>query len=177
MSKQTSPLATHANLGSLLSPVASATTVGGITWQPKAGPVMEGLVQVRVAIAALMPCVLRMTVNRLAPSEPFLQYLVGAGRERFSARRLCINQEHRPLSGTHKHRTEPAIGDEVPYKPDDIPEVPHAPRVAPGTYRAIFEAFAAECVIESDPISSGLSREGGGREQRKHRRSHPARRQ
>lgn len=148
MSRQVSPLATPANLGSLLSPLAQARTVGGIKWQQKPGPIKEGLVQVRVALSVLMPCVLRMTVNQLAPSEPFLQYLIGAGRERFSARRLCVNQEHRPIEGTHKHRTEPALGDETAYKPDDIPEVPHAPRVAPGAYRAIFEAFAAECYVE-----------------------------
>lgn len=148
MSRQASPLATHANLGSLLSPAASATTVGGISWKQKAGPVKEGLVQVRTAVAHLSPCTLRMTVNSLRPSEPYLQYLVGAGRERFSARRLCVNQTHRPIEGTHKHQTEPAMGDEVAYKPTDIPEVPLAPRVAPGVYRAIFEAFAAECLVE-----------------------------
>jgi hypothetical protein len=151
MSKQASPLATHANLGSLISPLGRAVTLGGIAWQQKSGPVVEGVVQVRVALTTLMPCVLRMTVNRLAPSEPFLQYLVGAGRDRFSARRLCMNQEHRPIEGTHKHRTEPAVGDEMAYKPADIPEVPHAPRVAPGTYRAIFEAFAGECYVEIGP--------------------------
>ncbi|MFV2008770.1 MULTISPECIES: hypothetical protein [unclassified Micromonospora] len=148
MSRQASPLATHANLGSLLSPAASATTVGGISWRQKPGLDKEGLVQVRIAIKHLAPCVLRMTVHPLRPSEPFLQYLVGAGRDGFSARRLCVNHTHRPIEGTHKHRTEPAIGDEVAYKPTDIPEVPLAPRVAPGVHRAIFEAFAAECFVE-----------------------------
>jgi hypothetical protein len=92
-----------------------------------------------------------MTVNRLRPSEPYLQYLAGVGREGFSARRLCLNQEHKPIEGTHKHRTEPSIGDEIPYKPTDIPEVPLSPRVAPGTYREIFDAFAAECFIDVGP--------------------------
>jgi hypothetical protein len=89
-----------------------------------------------------------MVVNLLAPSEPKLQYLVGAGRSGFSARRLCVNVPHRPIDGTHKHLAEPGRGDETAYQPDDIPDVPLQPRVAPGTYRAILEAFAGECFVE-----------------------------
>jgi hypothetical protein len=89
-----------------------------------------------------------MVINPLTPSEPKLQYLVGAGRSGFSARRLCVNTPHRPIDGTHKHLAEPGRGDEAAYQPDDIPDVPLQPRVAPGTYRAILEAFASECFVE-----------------------------
>ncbi|MEV0001390.1 hypothetical protein AB0H28_03755 [Micromonospora sp. NPDC050980] len=150
MSRQTSPLITAANVGALLSPLARAVTVGGITWTATRGQgsSKEGIVRVRTALAVLSPCLLRLVVNPLAPSEPKLQYLVGAGRDRFSARRLCVNVPHRPITGTHKHRVEPGSSDEGAYEPTDIPEVPLQPRVAPGTYRAILEAFANECFIE-----------------------------
>lgn len=151
MSRQVSVLATPANLGTLLSPLAQAVTVGGITWRYARGVISEGTVPVRTVLSALNPCRLRMTVNPLSPSEPKLQYLVSTGPQGFSARRLCVNTPHRPFSGTHKHRMEPSLGDEAAYEPNDIPDVPLAPRVAPGTYRAILEAFAAECFVEIGP--------------------------
>ncbi|WP_157538963.1 hypothetical protein [Micromonospora sp. NBRC 110037] len=147
MSRQMSHLMTPANLGALLSPLAEAVTVGGVTWTTKNSVVREGVVRVNTVISALSPCRLRMTVNRMKPSEPALQYLAGDGRTGFSARRLCLNTPHSPFPGTHKHRVEPGGGDERAYEPDDIPPVPLQPRVAPGTYRAILEAFAAECFI------------------------------
>ncbi|SCG61688.1 hypothetical protein GA0070560_11689 [Micromonospora halophytica] len=147
VSRQMSRLMTAANLGALLSPLAQAVTLGGITWTTKNRVVREGTIRVDTTITALAPCRLRMTVNELRPSEPALQYLAGDGRLGFSARRLCLNTPHRPFPGTHKHRSEPGGGDEGAYEPDDIPAVPLQPRVAPGTYRAILEAFAAECFI------------------------------
>ncbi len=149
MSRQVSPLLTPANLGALLSPLAQAVTNGGVVWvQGQGSPTREATIQVRTALPALEPCRLRMVVNLLAPSEPKLQYLVGAGRSGFSARRLCVNVPHRPIDSTHKHLAEPGRGDETAYQPDDIPDVPLQPRVAPGTYRAILEAFAGECFVE-----------------------------
>ncbi|MER7166540.1 hypothetical protein ABT336_10810 [Micromonospora sp. NPDC000207] len=147
VSRQMSQLMTAANLGALLSPLSKAVTVGGVTWATKGSVIKNGIIRVDTAISALAPCRLRMTVNELKPSEPTLQYLIGDGRWGFSARRLCLNTPHRPFSGTHKHRSEPGGGDEKAYEPDDIPFVPLQPRVAPGTYRAILEAFAAECFI------------------------------
>ncbi|MBW4703518.1 MULTISPECIES: hypothetical protein [unclassified Micromonospora] len=147
MSRQVSPLITAANLGTLLSPLAAATTVGGMTWTARSPVIKQGLIRVVTGIEALAPCRLRMTVNELKPSEPALQYLAGEGRLGFSARRLCLNAPHPPFPGTHKHRSEPGGGEEGAYEPDDIPTVPLQPRVAPGTYRAILEAFAAECFI------------------------------
>ncbi|WBB74193.1 hypothetical protein O7602_01105 [Micromonospora sp. WMMD1128] len=147
MSRQVSDLMTAANLGTLLSPLAQAVTVGGVTWATRNRVVREGVLRVDTTLRALTPCRLRMTVNELKPSEPALQYLAGDGRLGFSARRLCVNTPHRPFSGTHKHRNEPGGGDEGAYEPDDIPAVPLQPRVAPGTYRAILEAFAGECFI------------------------------
>lgn len=97
MSRQTSSLITAAHLGTLLSPIAKAVTSGPIHWSLPRGPIREGTIQVTTALAALAPCRVRMIVNRLAPSEPKLQYLVGDGRDGFSARRLCMNTEHRPL--------------------------------------------------------------------------------
>jgi len=151
VSKQTSPLLTAANLDTLLSPTAEARTIGGVTWKLDGTIRWEGEVDVRTVLPMLASCRLRLVVNKLAPSEPKLQYLVKAGRNGFAARRLCLNVPHSPFDGTHKHRAEPGSGDEDTYEPDDIPELPLAPRVAPGTYRAILEAFAKECFIEIGP--------------------------
>ncbi|WP_157180414.1 hypothetical protein [Protofrankia coriariae] len=151
MSRQSSQLLTTAALSTLLSPVAEAVTVGGIIWVPIRATGKEGTVRVRTTLSTLAPCRLRIVINTLVPSEPRMQYLAGAGRETFSARRLCLNIPHRPFDGTHKHRTEPRSADESAYEPDDIPEVPLAPRVAPGACRAVLEAFARECFIEIGP--------------------------
>ncbi|MGW4559925.1 hypothetical protein ACWEOV_40885 [Streptomyces sp. NPDC004365] len=107
------------------------------------GSVLEGTIEVRTALPELETGKLRMTVRRLAPSQPRLQYLIGNA----AVRRLCVNEQHRPYEGTHKHMINLRGTDEDAYEPDDIPEVPLAPRVAPGTYRAILEAFVAECAI------------------------------
>lgn len=107
MGRQDSPLLTAANLGFLLSPFAKAVTVGGIAWQVKNDAVKVGTVEVSTAISELAPFYLRMSVNRHAPSEPRLQYLVSEKPKAFSARRLCVNAPHRPFSGTHKHLVEP----------------------------------------------------------------------
>lgn len=147
LSNQASSLITAANLGALLSSVAKAATQGPIVWSGR-GVTREGIVRVQTVLTELAPCRLRMVVNTLAPSEPKLQYLVGDGRDGFAARRLCINTPHRPFAGTHKHWIQPGGGMEGAYEPDDIPTVPLQPRVSPGTYRAILEAFAAECSIE-----------------------------
>ncbi|MEU8258851.1 hypothetical protein AB0C06_31830 [Micromonospora inaquosa] len=122
-------------------------TVGRITWTTRNHVTREGLVRVDTSIPALAPCRLRVLINELKPSEPAFQYLAGDGRLAFSARRLCVNTPHRPFAGTHKHRVEPGGGEEAAYEPDDIPFVPLQPRVPPGTYRALLEAFAAECFI------------------------------
>jgi hypothetical protein len=133
-------------MGTLLSPAAESVTVGGIVWTRRS-VVAEGNVRVRTALAVLTPCRLRLTVNTLAPSEPKLQYLVSEGRDGFAARRLCVNTEHLPHPGTHKHFPRPGGGEEGSYEPDDIPDLPLQPRVAPGAYRAILEAFEAECFV------------------------------
>jgi hypothetical protein len=135
-------------LGALLSPLAEAVTVGSIAWVAQKGVIKEGTVIVRTVLPALSTCRLRMVVNNLMPAEPKLQYLVATGRDGFAARRLCVNTPHRPIDGTHKHRAEVGGAPESFYEPDDIPQVPLQPRVAPGTYRAILEAFASECFIE-----------------------------
>jgi len=151
VSRQASDLLTAANLGALLSPLAQAVTSGGVTWATLRGSATEGIIKVGTKIPIMPSCRIRLVINSLSPSEPRLQYLVGLGQAGFSARRLCVNVPHRPFAGTHKHRAEPGGGDEGAYQPDDIPEVPLQPRVAPGTYRAILEAFAAECFVGFGP--------------------------
>lgn len=147
MGHHSSPLIPAANIDHLLSDLAVAMTVGGITWQLRQkGNAYDGEVQVRTKINDLARCRLRIYVSRLKPSEPTLAYLVGSGRTAFPASRLCINGSHGNKM-THKHRTR-GDGSEDVYEPDDIPPVPLQSRVAPGTYRAILEAFAAECSVK-----------------------------
>ena len=142
MGRQSSPLLSAQSVGLLLSKASGATTVGPIQWTTQKS-VSEGIVIVRTDLPDLEEGKLRVLVRRLAPSQPRLQYLIG----RASVRRLCVNEAHRPFAGTHKHMINPMETDEDAYEPDDIPHVPLAPRVAPGTYRVILEAFAAECEV------------------------------
>ncbi len=140
---QRSTVLTPTNLGVLLSPLANAVTVGAMHWQAIKPRVKEGRVMVRTDILDLDEGELIMRIRAPAPSEPKLTYLIGGA----AARRLCVNGNHPPLPGTHKHRFRISGADEDAYAPDDIPDVPLAPRVAPGVYRAILEAFASECFI------------------------------
>ncbi|MGW0579214.1 hypothetical protein ACWD25_25350 [Streptomyces sp. NPDC002920] len=142
MSRQSSPLLTQQSVGLLLSKNSRATTLGQITWKPKRS-VTVGLLQVRTVLPGLEQGTIRIHIRWPAPSEPRYQYLIGGA----AVRRLCVNNPHPPFDSTHKHIINPLGSDEDAYEPDDIPAVPLAPRVAPGTYRAILEAFAAECEI------------------------------
>lgn len=144
MSRQTSPLLTQQSVGLLLSKTAKATTHGPITWTSKRS-VSVGLLQVRTVLAGLEEGAIRMQIRWPAPSEPRCQYLIGGA----AVRRLCVNDPHPPFDSTHKHIINPLGSEEDAYEPDDIPPVPLAPRVAPGIYRAILEAFIAECEIST----------------------------
>lgn len=142
MSRQSSPLLSTQSVGLLLSPAAHAVTEGPLVWKYK-GSTADGEVAVHTVLPQLETGRLRISVRRLAPSQPRFQYLIGGA----SVRRLCVNEEHRPIAGTHKHMINPLETEEDAYEPKGIPVVPLAPRVAPGTYRAILEAFAEECEI------------------------------
>ncbi len=142
MSRQSSPLLTQQSVGLLLSKSSMATTLGQVTWKPKRS-VTEGLIRVRTVLPGLEEGVVRIHIRWPAPSQPRYQYLIGGA----SVRRLCVNDPHPPYGGTHKHVINPLGSEEDAYEPDDIPAIPLAPRVAPGTYRAILEAFAGECEI------------------------------
>jgi hypothetical protein len=133
-------------VGALLSPTAKAITRGGIQWSRKHS-VYTGLVTVETQIPDLRKGVIRMHVRKPAASQPRLQYLIGNA----AVRRLCVNEPHPPFGGTHKHMINPQQSDEDAYEPTDIPVPALAPRVAPGVYRAILEAFIRECQIEVGP--------------------------
>ena len=142
MSRQSSPLLTQQSVGLLLSKTSKATTVGSIAWKPHRS-VTVGLLQVQTALPELEEGTIRIHIRWQAPSQPRYQYIIGNA----CVRRLCVNDPHRPYSGTHKHMINPLGTEEDAYEPTDIPQVPLAPRVAPGTYRAILEAFAGECEV------------------------------
>lgn len=126
----------------LLSPAARAHTAGPVFWaQVKTR--FEGTVMVAAPGLQQEAARLIMTVNRLRPAELWLVYVTDDGW----VRRLCVNHEHRPLTGTHKHKVE-VNGGAGCYEPDDIPAIPLSPDVSPGAYRGVLEAFAAECSIQ-----------------------------
>jgi hypothetical protein len=142
MSRQSSPLLTQQSVGLLLSKSAKATTSGPIVWTPKRS-ITVGILKVKTVIPGLEQGAVRIYICWPAPSEPRCQYLIGGA----AVRRLCVNNPHPPFDSTHKHIINPRGSEEDAYEPDDIPPVPLAPRVAPGTYRAILEAFVNECEI------------------------------
>lgn len=135
---------TSTDLAALLSPLAKATAVGQLEWRLKKPLCHEGVIEVRTVIADCPLGTLRIYFVEPRPDRVHLQYLVNGSW----VRRLDVNDEHRGVENTHKHTHIPATGREGVYTPDDIPEVPVGPTVAPGTYRRVFEAFAAECHIE-----------------------------
>ncbi|MDX3866866.1 hypothetical protein [Streptomyces europaeiscabiei] len=142
LSRQSSPQLTQQSVGLLLSKTSKATTVGAIAWKSQRS-VTVGLLQVRTVLPELEQGIIRVHIRWPAPSQPRYQYLIGGA----SVRRLCVNDPHPPYDGTHKHMINPLGSEEDAYQPTDIPAVPLAPRVAPGTYRAILEAFAGECEV------------------------------
>ncbi|OXM70723.1 hypothetical protein CF166_20505 [Amycolatopsis sp. KNN50.9b] len=128
----------------MLSHLAEATAVGALTWDSKRSFLHTGQIQVQTRVQGCELGKLQVVVNDLAPSEPRCQYLVND----VPIRRLDVNDVHRPWPRrTHKHRYVPETGKDDAYIPDDIPDVPFGPTVAPGTYRRVFEAFAAECWV------------------------------
>lgn len=83
--------------------------------------------------------------------------LKDAGEHPAPLRRLDLRDDHRNPDGeewndrTHKHRWSAADGNAWAYTPDDIPHDRTPGSVGPDDYRAIFEAFAAECAVDLGP--------------------------
>jgi hypothetical protein len=137
-------LVTDQALSALLSEAAQAQTEGVITWTARKPHIREGKIVVRTALSDCPLGHLRVYYVDPRPSEISCQYLVNGA----PVRRLDVNGSHRDVVNvTHKHTYVPALGTESFYYPSDIPVVPLGPTVAPGTCRAVFEAFAAECFI------------------------------
>ena len=141
-------LADPRTVAAILSPTARAQTVGSIRWKKVADTSRhEGVVEVELCgLVGIDAARLTMAATPLRPESPCLAYVVSGG----AVRRLCVNNEHRPFSGTHKHQYERAGSAEC-YEPDDIPNVPMGARAAVRVYREVFDAFAAECNIQIGP--------------------------
>lgn len=95
-------------------------------------------------------------INRLRPGVS--GWALIWGRKAFrehpeSIRRLDLRDTHRNPDGqwwrkqTHKHRWSAADNNDWAYTPDDIPHDQSASAVDADDYRAVFEAFAAECGV------------------------------
>jgi hypothetical protein len=132
----------NASLAVLLSPLAKAKATGVITWAVKKPNCHEGQVGVTTVVENCMSGRLRIYFVTPRPDRIHLQYLVNG----VPIRRLDVNDAHRRTDQTHKHTYQPPDGESF-YIPDDIPEVPRGPTVAPGIYRRVFDAFARECHI------------------------------
>jgi hypothetical protein len=137
---------TKGDLRTLLSPLGRARATGTISWSLKRPRCLIGVLPVRTEFDGQTSSALQLYVKQPAPSTPELQYMVRG----VPVRRCDVNGNHRgaPKFTTHKHTYEPATGAEGWYLPDDIPPVPLGPTVAHGTYRAVFDAFAAECFVD-----------------------------
>ncbi|NKQ59377.1 hypothetical protein HFP15_41740 [Amycolatopsis sp. K13G38] len=129
----------------LLSDLGHAKALGQLTWSRLRPQTRQAVIDVRTEVMDCETGMLRMYVADARPDRIHVQYLIN----RVPVRRLDTNETHRgfPPDMTHKHTYVPN-GAESAYIPDDIPAVPLGPTVAPGTYRAVFEAFASECFIE-----------------------------
>jgi hypothetical protein len=142
----------------LLSEAAGARAVGRIQWNRRGSSSARiGVVHVRARATLIEDSArLEMTVSRLRPTEPKIAYVADGG----SVRRLCVNSVHQPFVGTHKHRVsgDPA-GD--CYEPDDIPHFELDGPLPPGAHRAIMEAFASECFIDTSDLEWVDPWEGG----------------
>ncbi len=94
--------------------------------------------------------VLDLSLSRVRPWRYTYQLRSGG----VQIRRLDVRGSHRNHVGepgvwrdeTHKHRWTDLYGDAIAYSPDDIPAKPGT-TVGADEYRAVFEAFAAECRI------------------------------
>ena len=140
-------LVTDQALSALLSVAAEARTEGVITWTKRKPHIYEGKIAVRTALSDCALGLLRVYFVDPRPSEISCQYLINGA----PVRRVDVNGSHRDvINKTHKHTYIPALGTESFYFPNDIPAVPLGPTVAPGTCRAVFEAFAAECFVLLD---------------------------
>ncbi|CAM2996825.1 hypothetical protein SAXI111661_12945 [Saccharomonospora xinjiangensis] len=127
----------------LLSDLARATAVGEMSWSVKKPRTHEGQIEVRTALEDCPVGRLRIYWVDPRPDRIHVAYLVN----HVPVRRLDVNDSHKDwVNTTHKHRYLPT-GAEDAYIPDDIPHVALVPTVPPGTYQAVFEAFAAECRV------------------------------
>ncbi|MFS8104837.1 hypothetical protein LFM09_47825 [Lentzea alba] len=137
-------LVTAEALAALLSAPSKSRAVGQLSWTSKKPHIHEGKIEVRTDIADCPVGYLRIYYVDPRPAEVGVQFIVNDA----PVRRLDLNGSHKDwVHTTHKHRYLPATGREDAYIPNDIPAVPLLPTVAPGTHRAVFEAFAQECLV------------------------------
>lgn len=125
----------------VLDPACRASTMGPLAWDGRGSPLHIGTVEVYASALGLNGR-LEIRVNELRGGQLWVSYIVDGGW----VRRLCVNYEHRPFSGTHKHRVE--VTGEQCYEPDDIPPIDVSPHTPPSAYREVLLAFAGECNVE-----------------------------
>lgn len=122
-----------------------------ITWVASGTSARVGRVDVIAPRGSWENLRVEMRVSPLRPERFTLSYVCTAGW----IRRLCVNTEHRPFAGTHKHRI--VTGAEDAYEPDDIPAVIDGPEVPPSAHEDVFRAFVNECSIVMPPAFDWLS--------------------
>lgn len=114
---------------------------GQITWVDSGTTTRVGKAAVAAPPGSWENLRVEMRISPLRPERFTVSYVCTSGW----IRRLCVNTEHRPISGTHKHRI--VRGAEDAYEPDDIPGVVDGPDVPPEAHEAVFRAFVNECSI------------------------------
>ncbi|MFC7463272.1 hypothetical protein [Brachybacterium sp. GCM10030252] len=125
----------------LVDPSTPTALEGDLIWTQTETTTVRGVVAVDAPKGDWEELRVELHVTPMRPERFFASFVCRAGW----IRRLCVNKQHRPIDGTHKHRI--VAGAEDCYEPDDIPPVLVQPDVPPGTYEAVFRAFVAECTI------------------------------
>lgn len=126
----------------LLAPATSTRLAGNtIDWTQESGSALLGRCQVSAPPGSWSELRVEVRVTPKRPEQFGVLFVCDQGW----IRRLCVNRDHHPLTGTHKHRI---LGsNEDAYTPDDIPTVSIPPVNAADDQEAVFRAFVTECSI------------------------------
>jgi hypothetical protein len=150
-------------VAAILDPSAGLGLQVPVRWKDRPSALRA---QMAVSNAPGLPLFVGMQVTKMSPWKPTAYLML----ENEHLRRLDVNGSHtnrtpdreRWVRRTHKHRWSETHSDAVAYTPPEIPTIP-IPTVTGQQLRAVFEAFLAECHIQtrgayswSDPVLTAL---------------------
>lgn len=136
-------------VGAVFDPAAGLALQVPVTWKDRPGTVRA---EMALSNVRALPLLVGMQVTKDKPWKPTVYLML----ENEQLRRLDVNGSHtnrtppreRWVHQTHKHVWTEAHRDAVAYTPSDIPAVVPG-NVTGEQLREVFEAFLAECGIET----------------------------